>query len=871
MKTHDIRTKYLAFFEKKGHKHVKSDSLIPHNDPTLLFTGAGMNQFKEYFMGLKKDFTRATTAQKCLRTGDLENVGKTPYHHTFFEMLGNFSFGDYFKEDAIKWAWEFLTQEMKIPVEKLRVSVHRNDDEAYEIWNKKIGLAPEIIYKFGDKDNFWPSNAPTDGPNGPCGPCSEIFYDQGRDVGCKRKECSPECDCGRFAEIWNLVFTQYERKEGGVLETLPMKNIDTGMGLERIACVLQGKKVNYEIDIFEKMISYLTEKCSLNIARDEKRRASIYAISDHVRAAVFCIADGAYPSNEGRGYVIRKLIRRSVWHGRLLQIEGPFLAELVPLVIDEFKKVYPELEENRYHVREVVIKEEERFLETIESGLLLLNEVINNVKENNQTVIAGEQVFRLYDTYGFPEELTRLIAEKEGLSIDLEQFEKCMNEQREKAKQATAISDAIFASSDLEKHLATLSKTHFVGYEFDHSRTDIAMKVISLFKGSEVVDTLHKGDIGYAIFDKTPFYGEAGGQVGDRGYLCSREGKRVAYVSDTQKKDDIYYHQIEVIDSDVCVGDQYKPEIPSRLAIMANHTATHLLQGALRAVLGAQVRQLGSQVTSEKLRFDFSYHKAMTSDEKERVEKIVNNKIVEGINLEVAEDTLEAAKEKGALAFFGDKYGEKVRVVSIGEYSVELCGGTHVKNTKDIGLFRIISEASSASGIRRIEALTGEKARAYEEELKKKDQEREEKEMQKRKDKDKRKEHLSQLTSQESIEKLLQKKKQIEEYTYLLFFEDGLDQGALRQIYDVIKQRTSKTICIFVSELDEKLAVVVALTKDLSSSDIDANAIVKEINKIIQGSGGGKKLMAFSGSKLVDKKCELIEKIPDILTQIVKY
>jgi alanyl-tRNA synthetase len=862
MNTNEIRSRFLAYFKSRQHTVVASDSLIPLNDPTLLFTGAGMNQFKEFFLGIKKDYVRATSSQKCLRTGDLENVGKTAYHHTFFEMLGNFSFGDYFKKEAIVWAWDFLTRELGIPQERLRVSVHRDDTESYTIWKDEVKLPENIIYRFGDKDNFWPSNAPLDGPNGPCGPCSEIFFDQGSDAYvCTNPECSPACNCGRFAEIWNLVFTQYERQDGGVLVPLPSKNIDTGMGLERIACVMQGKRTNFEIDIFQSTIDAILVACKKSREELPTIKPSVYAITDHIRTAVFSIADGAYPSNEGRGYVIRKLIRRSVWHADTLGIKHLFLALLVPIVIDMFKSIYPELTENQKHITQIVDREESRFRSTLDDGRKMLEDLIARVKKEKSSVIPGFEVFRLYDTYGFPDELTRMRAEEDNLVVDQAGFDSCMEDQRLKAKNSTEISGAIFTSSVFEKFIAQFEKTLFCGY----SECEKNVTISAIYSNDAACNALGEGERGILIFDVTPFYAESGGQVGDTGSLKNK----ITHVDvlSTQKKDDVYYHDVIVKKGTVNVHDHFCAVVnmKRRTSVMKNHTATHLLQAALRTVLGEHVRQLGSLVSEEKLRFDFAYPQAMTKEQLQRVELFVNSKIDMKLSLQTELTTVKAAKEKGALAFFGDRYGEAVRLVSIDDVSKELCGGIHCTNTADIEDFFIVSESSIASGIRRIEAVTGHYAAEYKEQIALKKIDEENKKRAKIKAEEEKQQYINSLKSNDVVDAILATKRAIGEYSLISYHFCDIEQNGLRDIYDVIKNKVSRSIVVFIAENEDRLAIMVALTGDLSKTNLSANAIVQELNKCIDGKGGGKQLMAFSGGKRVMSPSELINKLPAII------
>ncbi len=695
--TNDLRKAYLEFFKSKGHSIVASDSLVPQNDPSLLFTGAGMNQFKEYFLGVKKDLKRATTSQKCLRTGDLDEVGRTPFHHSFFEMLGNFSFGDYFKKEAIAWAWEFLTQELSIPEERLRITVHESDTEAFEIWHKVVGLPKDRIYLCGDKSNFWPANAPKDGPNGPCGPCSEIYFDQNPHI-----QGTPIDDSGKFAEIWNLVFTQYDRQDGGKLVPLANKNIDTGMGLERLACVLQGKASNFEIDIFLPIHEAILH--SLGLDPEKVKTQQLYTISDHLRAAVFSIADGVVPSNEGRGYVIRKLIRRAIWQAHQLMPEQklakPFLFKAVSAVVKVMGGAYPELQEAEENIRTVLSQEEERFLRTLEEGLRILRMQLTSYKKDRLETVPAETVFELYDTFGFPEELTRGIAESEGFAIDHKGFEKLMEDQRARSKEGSKISAEIFASSGLDKIPPHIPATVFLGYDSLQTKAKI------LWHQSE-------GRLAKVILDQTPFYAESGGQVGDQGVIDG-DGLKLKVV-DTKKLDKYFLHHVEVLQGSVHDGVEVNAVVEGalRMNIMRNHTATHLLHAALRTTLGSSVRQLGSLVAPDRLRFDFSFGRGLTPEELREIEQAANDQILSDRPVQKESKNLESAKKEGALAFFGDKYGDKVRMITISEFSKELCGGTHCDRTGQIGMLIITLESSVASGVRRIEAVTGTHALHY--------------------------------------------------------------------------------------------------------------------------------------------------------------
>ncbi len=843
MKVDEIRKKYLDYFAKKGHTVVPSDSLVPQNDPTLLFTGAGMNQFKEYFLGVKTDLKRATSSQKCLRTGDLEEVGRTPFHHSFFEMLGNFSFGDYFNREAIHWAWEFLTQELHISPERLRISVHKDDEESYLIWKNEIKIKPEWIEKCGDKSNFWPSNAPKDGPNGPCGPCSEIYYDQRPNDG---PGGSIEDDSGRFAEIWNLVFTQFDRQEGGKLIPLKQKNIDTGMGLERLACVLQSKETNYEIDSFEK-INMAIENC-LGVKVPKESRKNLYAISDHIRAIVFTIADGVIPSNEGRGYVVRKLIRRALWRAHELtptrHLENPFLFQVVHAVVDVMHKPYQELVQAALSIMSTIKGEEERFLDTLDTGLSILQTRLKNIKDK---MLPGEIVFELYDTYGFPDELTKIIAVERGLEIDQAGFDKLMNEQRKRAKDATQISGAIFTTSDLEKKIAALPATKFLGYD-------------SLEAKAKILFSEMKEDEGVIVLDQTPFYGESGGQVGDQGFI--KNDSFQAKVTDAQKKDSVILHYVKIIKG------RPEPGIAVHLTVdknrreraMRNHTATHLLHAALRTVLGNQVRQLGSLVAPEKLRFDYSYSQAMTAEQMKMIEDMVNAEILKDAQVTKEEKPLEEAKKDGALAFFGEKYGKTVRVVSIPDFSKEFCGGTHCDRTGQIGLFVITSDSSIASGTRRIEALTGEGALEYARFLRAqvselaqtlkttpdKLSERVNKLQENLKKLEKQKDQI--VTAKADPKKILDNAKPAGPVQFASHWEKGLDVGELRRLSDDLRSRSQKTVYFLGSENEDKIHFVLGVSHDLAKSSLDARQLAKELSSFLNASGGGRADLVQGGA-----------------------
>ncbi len=852
MKTSEIRKCFLDFFKAKKHTIVKSDSLVPRNDPTLLFTGAGMNQFKDYFLGLRMGLERAASIQKCLRTGDLDQVGKTPYHHSFFEMLGNFSFGDYFKEEAIEWAWEFLTKEVKIPRERLYVSVHQDDKEALRIWVKKIEIPEKLIARLGDDSNFWPADAPKLGPNGPCGPCSEIFFDQGANYPGAGQGFWAEDESGRYAEIWNLVFTQFERQDNGKLAPLKAKNIDTGMGLERLACVLQNVKSNFEIDIFQDI--HKGVKFSLGFGERERTKIltdHLYAISDHIRAVVFAMSDGVIPANEGRGYVVRKLIRRALWRGYELlsssgrQLKEPFLYKVSSEVVKTMKDVYPELEVAGSGIRSTLKNEEERFLNTLETGLKLLHGHLSSLKGKT---MPGDIVFELYDTYGFPDELTRVIAKKLGKEIDEKGFEALLDEQRRRAKASSKIRDTIFSASDVNQDLLKIPETKFLGYQ-------------SLEAEGKILWLSFSGEEGMIVLDQTPFYPEGGGQVGDRGIL---QNKNFSFsVSDTQKKEKVIVHYGKLTKGKPKIGETGQAEVSQALreATKRNHTATHLLQAALRSVLGAHVRQVGSLVNPEKLRFDFTHGKALTEEEIKKIETWVNEVVLESSVVQATQQNYEQAMRSGTLAFFGDKYGDEVRVVEVLGKSKELCGGTHCHQTGEIGAFVITSETSIGSGTRRIEAITGLNAVRYLKELQK---------------------TVSQISSllrvgadqvTERIEKLQKRVRELEQKgskreaqkidvdtliqsgktigSVKLITQTVADETVefLRQLADQIRTKAKQSVVVLFSTDDSKVNVIIALSKDLAHSTLDAKRLAQEVAPFLEGSAGGRKDLAQGGGR----------------------
>ncbi len=877
MQTDILRQKFLDFFKAKKHKIVDSDSLVPRDDLTVLFTPAGMNQFKRQFLGHLTGFTRAATAQRCLRTDDLDKVGKTPGHHTFFEMLGNFSFGDYFKEDAISFAWEFLTEEIKIAEERLWVSIYKDDDEAYKIWKNKIKIPENKIIKLGDKENFWPSEAKEKGPNGPCGPCSEIFFDQGNAVGCGRPDCDPACNCGRFVEIWNLVFTQFNRREGGILEPLPKKNIDTGMGLERLAAVMQGVHTNFETDLFKPIV----EEVASGAARSPKNE-TLYAIADHIRAIVFAIYDGVLPSNDGRGYVVRKLIRRSRMHLWGMGIEKPFLYKLVPVVAQIMKVPYPELLRRRENISEIILAEEKSFISTFHSSENLFNEKFNVFINKPDPDQVGKIAFVLYDTYGIPLELTQDWLDKHNIQISQETFNKELEEQKNRSKLQSAMKGDVFDIKEL--HLAG-AKTSFLGYTKYETKAKI-LKIIkdsagggSAFGGNTLVKKATKGEEVKLILDKTVFYPESGGQVGDTGEF--RKGKNIFRVTDTQKFDKVIVHKGKVLEGGFKTGNELKScvDIERRLSIARNHTATHLLQAALRKVLGAHVQQQGSLVAEDRLRFDFTHFKDIANDELDRIEEEVNNYILNNAALKTKMLTLGEAKKQGALAFFGEKYEQRVRMVAIGDFSKELCGGTHLDSAGQIGLFKIISEGSLARGIRRIEAVTGESAyRAIKEqenilaeassilnvparnvtqELQKKLAQIKELE---------KKLNLQRLDIIESsLDGIIHEAQNIKDIKIITKVIENTDMDLLRKTIDLIKERTDNAVIVLGSVLDGRALLVMGITPDLLARGLDASILIRDVAKVIGGSGGGRKDFAQAGGNKPENLEKALQEFKNII------
>lgn len=858
-----LREKFLAFFEARNHKIVESDSLVPKDDPTVLFTPAGMNQFKKEFMGQDCGFKRASTAQRCLRTDDLDKVGKTSAHHTFFEMLGNFSFGDYFKPEAIAWAWEFLTKELKIDQDKLWVSVYQDDQEAYAIWKDKIGIPENKIVKLGDKDNFWPAEAKTKGPNGPCGPCSEIFYDFGADIGCGEKICDPSCSCGRFVEIWNLVFTQFNRKDDGLLEPLPNKNIDTGMGLERLAAVMQGKQNNFQTELFQPIIKEIMREVS-TLGTVPCGDSPQSAIADHVRAVVFSIYDGIMPSNEGRGYVVRKIIRKSILHLNNLGIKDPFLYRLVEILVEIMRKPYPELIKRREEIAQIVLAEEKNFMHTLGSSQELFKNKFTEFMEKPNPETVGNIAFLLHDTYGIPLELTCQWLDKHKIGFSQNAFEQAMEEQKARSKAGSAMKGDVFGSKGLE---VEIKASKFIGYQENSAPANI----LAMLKDGKEVGEVLAGDNLQIVLDQTPFYAESGGQVGDMGKLTNKEN--VFEVTDTQKIDHVILHLGRIISGTFKKGDSVVAQInvERRLNIARNHTATHILQAVLREVLGKHVQQQGSLVTAEKFRFDFTHPKGLTKDEILKVEEMANRYINNDYAVGCRQMAFKEAKKTGALAFFEEKYNECVRVVAVGDISSELCGGTHLTHTGEISLIKITGESSVASGIRRIEGVTSGFARQFikdqeqnaAEEFQKSNKLRELKEQEK-----KRSAEMSKLLPDKALE--ISQKSVILNGIHVIFsIENNLDINALRLLTDMIKGKLPQAVIALGSQDGQRAFLVVGLTADLCVKGLSAKNIIFQVAPLIGGSGGGREDFAQAGGNAPENFTLAFDKIKDIINSYV--
>jgi alanyl-tRNA synthetase len=851
-----LRQQFLDFFKGKGHTVYPSDSLVPQNDPSLLFTSAGMVQFKDMFLGGKRlPFKRAATSQKCLRTGDVDRVGTTNRHHTFFEMLGNFSFGDYFKKEAITWAWEFLTGVMNIPADKLYPSVYKDDEEAFGMWRDLIGIPAARISRFGEDFNFWPANAPSEGPNGPCGPCSEIYFDFGAKYGCSLPTCGVGCDCDRYVEIWNLVFPQFERRGPvpgkGELVPLAQKNIDTGMGLERLACVMQGVHSNFEIAEFQSIIK--TAADLLKVKADEASRVKLWRIADHSRAVTFAISDGIGPSNEERGYVVRRILRGAVRDGYLLGNRQPFLHELVSQVVALWGRAYPEIRERHDKVKTIVRAEEEKFLETIEGGMNMLSAEITRLKKLGNNTLDGEKAFKLHSTYGFPIDVTRTMLAEQKLGVDQAGFKKLLEEDAERSREAMGKVE-IFDKA-LQQLRGKFKPTTFTGWE----ATDGKGTVLAILKGENLMESAKQGEEVKILLDQTPFYGESGGEVGDAGRMSTPQA--LVDVADTKRPEGFFLHHAKISQGEIKVGDKVEAHVDPerRLNIIRNHDATHVLQAALRKILGTHVEQKGSLVAPEKLRFDFSHPKALTRDEIRAVEAEVNREILADVSIEKVEVPMAKAKEMGAIMFFGEKYGDMVRVVrTIDNYTIELCGGCHGKHTSTIGAFRIVSESASGAGIRRIEAVTGPEAlrlahqdqdlileiaqalRATKNEVAQKvkalvDQV---KELQKN----------SVQAASDSPDAMVAAAATLGAEKIVIWdCKDERKRDQIRSLMDVLIKQHKVGAAIVAARSEGKPFAIIGVRQDLVGKGLKAGAIAKDLSTLSGGSGGGRDHMAEFG------------------------
>ena len=872
MSLNDIREKYLSFFESKGHLRLPSFSLVPNGDKSLLLINSGMAPMKKYFTGeVTPPRKRVTTCQKCIRTPDIEQVGKTDRHGTFFEMLGNFSFGDYFKKEATAWAWEFCTEVLEMPVDKLYVTIYENDDEAFEIWTKQNGVDPSHIVRLGKADNFWEHGS------GPCGPCSEIYFDRGEKYGCGSPDCGPGCECDRFTEFWNNVFTQFDNDGNNNYTPLAHPNIDTGMGLERLACIMQGVDNIFEVDTVQNTMNKISEISGVKYHEDEKNDISLRVITDHVRSSTFMIGDGVIPSNNGRGYVLRRLIRRACRHGRLLGVTEPFLYKVCDTVLEDNKVAYPELKDKAELIKKVILAEEESFGKTIDAGLALLDEY---VEKTEGTVFSGDDAFKLNDTFGFPLDLTKDVLEEKGMTVDEDRFNELLANQKATARAARKNAGADAWKGESVKF--EVEKTEFVGY----TQTVCDAQVLAIVNtDGEFVDALGAGEKGTVVLDKTPFYALSGGQVGDTGFIQKGEEKVFEVLDTTKNQDGIFLHSGVAMDV-ISVGDAVIPDVDydRRRAIMRNHTAAHLLQASLRGILGTHVEQAGQLVNENEVRFDFTHFNALTHDEIAMVEDDVNSMILSAEKVDMMEMPIEQAKKMGAMMLFGEKYGDVVRVVKAGEFSTEFCGGTHVANTAELGLFKIVSEGSVASGVRRITALTGSNVIKYLNEqeavvkslissLKISDGDVVSKVdgiVADNKEKDKEIQRLNaEITRLKSADMFSNPEMvgEIEVYTARV---DGSTPDALRSMGDDLKASNDNAVAIIAGANGEKATIVAVCGKNAIAAGIKAGDVVREVAKLAGGGGGGRPDSAMAGAKDVSKLDEAIASTVEIVKAIIK-
>ena len=871
-----LRKMFLEFFESKGHLALKSFSLVPHNDKSLLLINSGMAPLKPYFTGQEiPPRRRVTTCQKCIRTGDIENVGKTARHGTFFEMLGNFSFGDYFKEEAIQWTWEFLTEVVGLDPNRLYPSVYVDDDEAFDIWNKKIGIPAERIFKFGKEDNFWEHGS------GPCGPCSEVYYDRGEEYGCGKPDCTVGCDCDRYMEIWNDVFTQFDNDGNGNYTELEQKNIDTGMGLERLASVVQDVDSIFDVDTIKALRDHVCRLADAEYGKEYNSDVSIRVITDHIRSVTFMISDGIMPSNEGRGYVLRRLLRRACRHGRLLGIEKGFLPELAETVIEGSKDGYPELEEKKEFILKVISKEEEQFNKTIDQGLGILSDMIGKMEAEGTKTLGGEDAFRLYDTYGFPLDLTKEILEEKGMDVDEEGFRECMEVQRKKARDAREVTNYMGADVTVYESIDPNVTSTFVGYD----RLSHESEVTVLTTETEIVDALSDGEKGTIFVQETPFYATSGGQEADTGYIRTAEGE--FRVEDTVKLLGGKIGHVGVMTKGMIkTGDKVTLEVDAKKRALSarNHSATHLLQKALRTVLGTHVEQAGSSVNEDRLRFDFTHFSAMTPEELKKVEEIVNEKIAAALPVVVKNMPIEEAKKTGAQALFGEKYGDIVRVVNMGDFSIEFCGGTHVQNTSEIAAFKIISETGVAAGVRRIEALTSEGLMKYYDELEEKLKnaahllkatpdnlaDKITHLMSENKALHSEVESLKSRMAQDAVGDVMDQVKEVKGVKLLAAEVDGVDMNGLRDLGDQLKEKLGDGVVVLASANEGKVSLMATATEGAMKKGAHAGNLVKGIAGCVGGGGGGRPNMAQAGGKNPAGIKDALEKAAEVLDGQIK-
>ena len=865
----ELRKMFLDFMESKGHLVLKSFSLVPQGDKSVLLINAGMTPLKPYFTGAEKPpRTRVSTCQKCIRTGDIENVGKTARHGTFFEMLGNFSFGDYFKREAIHWSWEFLTEVVGLDASRLYPSVYLEDDEAFDIWNKEIGIPAERIFKFGKEDNFWEHGA------GPCGPCSELYYDRGEEYGCGSPDCAVGCDCDRFVEFWNLVFTQFDKDENGTYNKLDHPNIDTGMGLERIACIMQGTTSIFEVDTIRKVLDAAAEIAGVKYGEDNQIDTSLRVITDHIRSTVFMTADGVLPSNEGRGYVLRRLLRRAARHGKMLGINEMFLYKLARVVADESMTAYPELDQNFAYIESVIKSEEARFDETIDQGILILNQYMEEMKQSGTKELDGEKAFKLYDTYGFPIDLTKEIMGENGFVVATKLFDDLLNEQRTKSKVARGNMDDAAWENDI--FIDVEGSTVFDGY----AKLKGTSNVLAIAKGSERVEEAEAGEEVTLVLDRSTFYAESGGQVGDTGIIESDDAS--LKVIDTKKSNGKFLHVCKVENGVVKVGDKVTTLVDKerRQSIKRNHSAVHLVQAALREVLGKHVAQAGSYVDEYRFRFDFSHYQPLTEDEILKVGMLVNKKIMEAIPVECFEEDVATAKSMGAMALFSEKYGSRVRVVKMGDFSTELCGGCHVENTGKLGLMKILSETGVSAGVRRIEGVTGynvilqmrEKSKLIDDVssvLKTNPSDllnRAEGIVAELKDARHEIDSLKSKLAKNSVDDILGNTEDIGGVKVVTkILDDNIDMNTMREIGDNIKNKIPNAFVVLASKIGEKVNLISMASKEAIDKGANAGAVISEIAKQLGGGGGGKPDSAQAGGKKPEKTEEVMKNVSDIL------